>query len=66
MCHVYHSLLNLKLPGALPKTLDSRVALASGMAGKCGLMRSSMVTVAKELKAEEIVLHKKTKNNTYY
>lgn len=35
------------------------------MAGKCGLMRSSIVTVAKELKAEEMVLHgeeKKAKN----
>lgn len=34
------------------------------MAGKCGLMRSSIVTVAKELKAEEMVLCKiKAKKN---
>lgn len=44
--------------------MDSRVALASVMAGKCGLMRSSIVTVAKELKAEEMVLCKiKAKKN---
>ena len=40
-----------------PKALDSSVALASVMVGKCGLMRSSIVTVANELNAEEIVLH---------
>lgn len=41
-----------------PKALDSMVALNSVMAGKCGLMRSSIVTVAKELKAEEMVLQR--------
>lgn len=40
-----------------PNALDSSVALASVMAGKYGLMRSSMVTVARELKAEEMVLY---------
>lgn len=45
--------------------MDSRVALFSVMAGKCGLMRSSIVTVAKELKAEEMVLHRKSKKETY-
>lgn len=43
-----------------PKALDSRVALASVMVGKYGLMRSSIVTVAKELKAEEMVLRRGT------
>ena len=32
------------------------MALASVMFGKYGLIRSSMVTVARELKAEEMVL----------
>lgn len=46
------------LSRAEPKALDSMVALNSVMAGKCGLMRSSIVTVAKELKAEEMVLQR--------
>lgn len=40
----------------LPSPLDSSVALASVMFGKYGLIRSSIVTVARELKAEEMVL----------
>lgn len=48
-----------------PKALDTRVALASDMEGNCGLMRSSIVTVAKELKAEEMVLDKNTQTNKY-
>lgn len=39
-----------------PSPLDRKVALASVMLGKCGLIRSSMVTVARELKADEMVL----------
>lgn len=57
-----------KLSKRQPKALDSRVALASVMAGYCGLMRSSMVTVAKELKADDMVLHKneEAKQNQIY
>lgn len=40
----------------LPSPLDSRVAFASVMFGNWGLIRSSMVTVARELKADEMVL----------
>lgn len=42
--------------------MDSRVALDSVMAGKYGLMRSSIVTVANELNAEEMVLRGKKLN----
>lgn len=41
-----------------PSPFDSSVALDSVIAGKCGLIRSSIVTVAKELKADEMVLVK--------
>lgn len=47
--------LNLKHQSS-PKALDSRVALDSVMLRKCGLIKSSIVTVASELKAEEMVL----------
>lgn len=40
----------------LPSPLERNVALVSVMLGKCGLIRSSMVTVARELKADEMVL----------
>lgn len=51
-----------------PKALDSRVALDSVMLRKCGLMRSSIVTVASELKAEEMVLQQNNpgENNGQY
>lgn len=39
-----------------PSPLERNVALVSVMLGKCGLIRSSMVTVARELKADEMVL----------
>lgn len=47
-----------------PKALDSRVALDSVMRGKCGLMRSSIVTVASELKAEEMLLQQTQEKTT--
>lgn len=40
----------------LPSPLERNIALVSVMLGKCGLIRSSMVTVARELKADEMVL----------
>ena len=46
-------------PVVLPSALDSSVALASVMLGKWGLIRSSIVTVARELKADEMVLGQK-------
>lgn len=48
-----------------PKALDTRVARSSDMERKCGLMRSSIVTVAKELKAEEMVLDGKGQNRAH-
>lgn len=42
-----------------PSILDNKVALASDIEGYWGLMKSSIVTVAKELKAEDIVLQRK-------
>lgn len=45
-----------KLKDSSPRPLDSSVARASVMPGQKGLIRSSIVTVARELKADEIVL----------
>lgn len=42
-----------------------RVALDSFIAGKWGLIKSSMVTVAKELKAEDIVLKIHNEHNVH-
>ena len=39
-----------------PRSLESSVARDSDSPGKCGRTRSSIVTVASELKAEEMVL----------
>lgn len=39
-----------------PSSLEISVARDSDSPGKCGRTRSSMVTVASELKAEEMVL----------
>lgn len=42
-----------------PSSLETSVARDSDSPGKCGRTRSSMVTVASELKAEEMVLGKR-------
>lgn len=48
-----------------PRLLERKVALLSVMVGKCGLIRSSMVTVARELKAEEMVLREGRGERSY-